>query len=292
MLEIQHLTKKFYTFTALDDVCMQIPRGEIVGVLGPNGAGKTSLFKVITGMLFPDGGELRTAVGRWPTIGYKPERLFFPEQMRVEAYMGMMARLSGVPANQRTAVVREKMHLLGVDQFAHKKIQACSKGMRQRLGLAQALLGDPELLVLDEPSDGLDPGGQAEIQAVLRQLQAQGQTVLVSSHQLEEIASVCTEIVILNHGRVVYTNRMDKALAPRPQATIYVDKDIAPMQPLFRRLHRGIRLETESRTVTLHQEAIALRPDVLRLLLNAGYDVNKIERRRATLAEIYAQVTQ
>lgn len=290
MLEIQNLTKKFYTLTALNNVSLDIPNGEIVGLLGPNGAGKTTLFKILTGSLASDTGAVISTAGTWPKIGYKPERLFFPEGMRVGGYLRMIASLSNTPRGQSTRQVTAVLQQVGLHSAAEKRIRTCSKGMRQRLGLAQALLGDPDLLILDEPSDGLDPTGQAEIQQLLRNLREAGKTVLMSSHQLGEIRDVCTEIAILNYGQIIYRNRMSHALAERPQSVIHVDQNLSRITPLLLALHPNI--EVAETTLRLHRDAVKIRRQILSLLLASGYDILKIERRRATLAEIYAEVTK
>ena len=290
MLEIQNLTKKFYTLTALNNVSLDIPNGEIVGLLGSNGAGKTTLFKILTGSLASDTGAVISTAGTWPKIGYKPERLFFPEGMRVGGYLRMIASLSNTPRGQSTRQVTAVLQQVGLHSAAEKRIRTCSKGMRQRLGLAQALLGDPDLLILDEPSDGLDPTGQAEIQQLLRNLREAGKTVLMSSHQLGEIRDVCTEIAILNYGQIIYRNRMSHALAERPQSVIHVDQNLSRITPLLLALHPNI--EVAETTLRLHRDAVKIRRQILSLLLASGYDILKIERRRATLAEIYAEVTK
>lgn len=290
MLNIEQVTKKFYSFTALDRVSLPIPAGEILGVLGPNGAGKTTLFKVLTGTLRPDGGAIHPAGSHWPQVGYKPERLFFPENMKIMQYLELMAELSNLPRAQKRQKVYEVLAQVRLTEMAYKRIGQCSKGMRQRVGLAQALLGDPQLLILDELTDGLDPTGQAEIEQCLLDLQKQGKTIVMSSHRLGEITAVCTRLVILNHGRVIYQNSMEEAMAERPKATIHVDQDLEPMRALLQTLSPNLVIN--GRELRLSQDVSHVRRQILSLLLSAGYDIVQIERRRATLSEIYAEVTR
>lgn len=157
MIEIHNVSKNFYGLKALDGVSLRIGRGEVVGLLGPNGAGKTTLFKLIAGLLHPDSGKIRPTNGRWPTIGYKPDRLLFPNRLRISEYLAMMASLSGAQAEDRERAVFNALVQVDLVSHADKRIGDCSKGMRQRLGLAQALMGNPTLLLLDEPSNGLIP---------------------------------------------------------------------------------------------------------------------------------------
>jgi ABC-2 type transport system ATP-binding protein len=289
VLAIEQLTKRFYNLMALDGVDLLLPRGEIVGVLGPNGAGKTTLFKVLTGVVLPDGGRVLPRDNQpWPRIGYKPERLFFPPRLRVEQYLSLMASLSNLRGMAGDKAVTAVLELTNLHELRRQRLSTCSKGVRQRVGLAQALLGDPDLLILDEPTDGLDPLGQAELHALLLELNSRGKTILLSSHRLGEVTTVCSQIVIMHHGRVIYRNSIAQALAERPQATITVDKELTPMYGLLRTLHPDIHVEGQK--ISLHDDASSLRRQILSILLAAGYDIVQIERRRATLAEIYNEV--
>lgn len=290
VIEIRNITKRFYSLTALDNVFLTIPRGEVLGLLGPNGAGKTTLMKIVAGMLQPDSGQLLPNGQGWPLIGFKPERLIFPNHLRVHQYLEMMAGLSNTPRAAVHQVVQNSLEKVGLLYAKNKRIGDCSKGMRQRLALAQVLIGDPPLLLLDEPSNGLDPDGQTDILHVIQSLHAGGKTIVISSHHLHEITQVCTQLAILNHGQIHYRNSMAEALAVRPHVLLRTDKDLTPMREMFTALHPDISVEG-SRLV-LKNEAMALRRPVLALLLNSGYDILHVEQKRITLAEIYAKAVQ
>lgn len=290
MLRIDHLSKNYHSVPALRDISLDIQSGEILGVLGPNGAGKTTLFKIITGSLAADSGTIRPTQSGWPAIGYKPERLFFPEGMSVMQYLRTMAALSNIPATRVNKTITPIIERVGLHDVSRRKIRHLSQGMRQRLGLAQALIGDAPLLVLDEPTDGLDPLGQSEVLACIQELHASGKTIVMSSHQLGEITTVCTHLVILNRGRLIYRNSLADALADRPRAQIHVDKDLAPVKDLLHSLDANV--VAEGTTVKLRDDATVIRRQILSILLASGYDILQIERRRATLAEIYSEVTQ
>ena len=287
MIEIQNVSKQFYTLKALDKISLTIPRGEVIGLLGPNGAGKTTLIKLVAGILFPSAGRIRPTDGAWPIIGYKPERLLYPNNLKVHQYLEMIAQLSNIPRSQVTEEVNKSLRRVGLREAAHKKIKTCSKGMRQRLGLAQILIGDPPLLLVDEPSNGLDPEGQEDIVNCLHELHVAGKTIVMSSHQLAEVTEVCTQLIILNRGKVLYQNSMAEALAVRAHTTIQVDRHLDGVSSLLQRLHPEI--EVEGDTVVLSNEAMVLRRQVLSLLLHTNFDVLRVEQKRVTLAEIYTE---
>lgn len=290
MIKLQDITKRYYSLVAVDHVSFEIPRGEVLGILGPNGAGKTTLFKVIAGFLNPDTGRMAPAGGRWPHIGYKPERLLFPNQMRVREYVMMVAHLSGLRGGRARIAVDQALAQVKLEHASSKRIGQCSKGMRQRLSLAQCLVGNPRLLLIDEPSNGLDPEGQADVRKLIRHRQAMGQTVVMSSHQLAEVTQICTHLIILNQGRIHYQSTMEKALALRPHVTIEADRDVQPVAPLLDSLHPGVEIEGSS--VILNNEAIKLRRHVLSLLVSTGFDIVHVTQKRMTLEEIYAEAVQ
>jgi ABC-2 type transport system ATP-binding protein len=173
---------------------------------------------------------------------------------------------------------------------ANKQIKTLSKGMRQRLGLAQALIGDPELLLLDEPSSGLDPEGQEEIESYIEELRGAGKTILMSTHQLPEVTRVCTYLVILKDGEVLYRNPMAEALTLQPHVAIQVDRPLDAARPLLAQVHPDIAVEGNE--VVLRHESIAMRRQILSVLINQGYDIVRVEQRRMTLAELYAEAVQ
>lgn len=287
MIELTNVTKRFDTLTAVNNLSLTIPKGEVLGVLGPNGAGKTTLFKLIAGFLRPDAGQIRPSGLNWPTIGYKPERLLFPNQLKVRQYLEMVASLSNLSGTEAKNRVAESLERVNLTYAADKKIDDCSKGMRQRLGLAQTLIGSPNLLLLDEPSNGLDPEGQNEICRQIQLLHSQGKTILLASHQLTEVTQVCTSLIIINDGKIHYENEMEGALAERPYVTIRVDKVLDDLAPVLLSIHPEI--EVEGNEVILNKESMRLRRQILSILISGGYDILKVEQNRVTLAEIYAE---
>lgn len=290
MIEVNHVTKRYFNLTALNDVSLRIPQGEVLGLLGPNGAGKTTLFRLIAGMTAPTSGAVRPLADVWPKIGYKPERLLFPNHLRVDEYLRVVAQLANIPANQVKQSVANSLEQVNLQEAARKRIRDCSKGMRQRLAIAQVLIGDPPLLLLDEPSNGLDPSGQADVFACIKSLHASGKTIIMSTHHLPEVTQVCTHLVILNRGKVHYENSMERALAARSHIRIRANQPLAAFGQSLSALHREVEVIGE--VVYLKGEAMTMRRQVLVMLLEAGFDVIRVEYRRISLAEIYAEAVQ
>ncbi|MEJ2753540.1 MAG: ABC transporter ATP-binding protein, partial [Chloroflexota bacterium] len=205
-------------------------------------------------------------------------------------YLDLVAGVSDVPAADRERVITENLARVNMLDAANMRIAHISKGMRQRLGLAQALMGDPPLLLLDEPSNGLDPEGQVEIGRYIRELNELGKTIVLSSHHLHEVTQVCTYLVILNKGQIHYENSMSVALGLRPFIRIHVDRELKEAADFLRSLHPDISIEGD--TVFLKNNAMRLRRQILTLLLNMDFDILRVEQKRVTLSEIYAETVQ
>src|SRR5512132_3872597 len=210
MIQVERLTKSYGPVTAVHDVSFNVEKGQIVGFLGPNGAGKSTTMKILAGFMAATGGSARVAgfdvfsqsleVRR--RIGYLPEISPLYADLPVAAYLDFVAEAKGVPRGARRAKVADVMARCFITDMQRRLISKLSKGYRQRVGLAQALLGDPEVLILDEPTIGLDPQQIAEIRALIRSLAGQ-HTVILSTHILPEVSMVCDGVVIINRGRVV-----------------------------------------------------------------------------------------
>ena len=290
MIEIRNVTKQYYNLRALDNISLTIPRGEVLGVLGPNGAGKSTLFKLVAGLTNPNGGRIRPTGKTWPAMGYKPDRLLFPNHLRIYQYMEMVAGLANIPNKRIKQEVQQSLERVDLLEFGDKKIKDCSKGMRQRLGLAQVLIGDPPLILLDEPSNGLDPEGQADMSRRIQRLHAAGKTIVMSSHQLHEVTQICTQLVILNRGRIHYQNSMHEALATRGHVQIQANKDLTAIASFLKQLHPEV--EVNGKMIMLGKGAAALRRQILMILLRTNYDIVSVEQIKASLAEIYAEAVR
>ena len=194
MISLSHIHKSFGAQQVLQDVSLDIPAGQIVGLLGPNGAGKSTLMKILIGLWRADSGSV-TVPDR---IGYLPENNPLYEEMYVTEYLEFMAQMTPCSVSK---AVSELIERVGLRPEAHKHIRELSKGYRQRVGLAQALLGDPQLLILDEPTTGLDPNQLVEIRSLIRSL-GKDRTIILSTHIMQEVREMCDRVVILDHGEI------------------------------------------------------------------------------------------
>jgi ABC-2 type transport system ATP-binding protein len=210
MIEAQSLTRRYGEFTAVDAISFDVREGEIVGLLGPNGAGKTTVIRMITGFLPPSSGQIqvaghdlfREAVGARREIGYLPENVALYPEMRVDEYLNYRARLEGVAGDKRRTAIDRASERCMLGDVRRQIIGTLSKGFRQRVGLAAAILHRPPVLVLDEPTVGLDPRQIIAIRELIREL-AQESTLLLSTHILPEVELLCDRVVILDRGRIV-----------------------------------------------------------------------------------------
>jgi len=210
MIEVTGLTKRYRDRVAVDDLTFSVPEGEILGFLGPNGAGKSTTMKVLTGYLPASSGTVKVAghdVFEEPyevkrRIGYLPETPPLYPEMSVRGYLRFVASLKGVTRGQMASELDRVAHATGISGEMDRLIQNLSKGFRQRVGLAQALLGSPPVLILDEPTDGLDPSQRAEVRQLIKGLAGQ-HTVILSTHILPEVTMTCARVLILNQGKMV-----------------------------------------------------------------------------------------
>jgi ABC-2 type transport system ATP-binding protein len=209
MIEVQGLTKRYGAVEAVKDVSFSVGTDQVLGFLGPNGAGKTTIMKILTGYHFPSAGSALVdgiSVQEDPVevkkrIGYLPENVPLYGDLTVDEYLGFIADVRLIPRGERKRAVDQSLEACGLRAFRSKRIEALSKGYRQRTGLAQAILHDPAILILDEPTSGLDPNQIIEIRSLIKEL-GKRKTVILSTHILQEVEAVCSQVLILNEGRI------------------------------------------------------------------------------------------
>jgi ABC-2 type transport system ATP-binding protein len=245
MLEIRGLTKKFGSLTAVDDVTFTVGRGEVLGFLGPNGAGKSTTMKMATGFLAPDGGTAivcghdiqRDALAAKRQFGYLPEGAPAYPDMRVADFLRFVAHIRGLRGAEAQARTDRIVELVHLGEVYEQRIDTLSKGFRRRVGVAQALIHDPPVVILDEPTDGLDPNQKREMRGIIAAMRPE-KAIIISTHLLEEVEAVCSRAIIIAHGRVLvdgtpaalaarsrYHNAVRLAVAPESAAKIRAELD-------------------------------------------------------------------
>ena len=220
MIEVSHLTKRYGGHLAVEDLSFTVADGQICGLLGPNGAGKSTIMNILTGYLSATSGQVTVAGHPLPEeadaakacVGYLPEQPPLYQEMTVEEYLTFAAELKRVPKGQRKEQVRRAARRTGLEEVFSRLIRTLSKGYRQRVGIAQALLGDPGLIILDEPTVGLDPAQVIEIRKLIREL-GQNHTVILSSHILSEVQAVCQQVLILSKGHLAASGTLEELTA-------------------------------------------------------------------------------
>jgi ABC-2 type transport system ATP-binding protein len=307
VIEVQHLTKRYGRVTAVDDISFRVERGEILGFLGPNGAGKTTTMRILTGYMPATEGRATVAgydifdkpIDAKRRTGYLPETPPLYPDMTVREYLDFVARLKGVPSKEKKDRVTSVMQRAHVADMADRHCAKLSKGYKQRVGLAQALIHNPEVLILDEPTAGLDPKQIIETRQLIRSL-AGDHTVVISTHILPEVSQTCQRVVIINKGRVVAVDTPDNLTARlRGAETMFVQVDAggADAAAALSTLPGVTRVTlSERRTTTEGLEVESekgrdIRRDIARAIVNRGWGLLELRPMRMSLEEIFLQVT-
>ena len=237
MIEIKNLSKSFGPLLAVDGITFSVPRGEVLGFLGPNGAGKSTTMKMITGFLTPSSGTVVVCghdietdpMGVKREIGYLPEGAPAYPDMTPAAFLEFIADIRGLSGAAKASRIAEVVGLVHLEGVLHQRIETLSKGFKRRVGLAQAILHDPEVLVLDEPTDGLDPNQKHEVRTLILRM-AKTKAIVLSTHILEEVEAVCTRAIIIARGKVLFDGS--------PAAL----QSQGPLDEVFRRITTGERV--------------------------------------------------
>lgn len=306
MFELAHLTRRYGGFTAVDDLNLVIGRGEVVGLLGHNGAGKTTVMKMLTGYLEPTGGTIRVGdleIGRdtraiQSRIGYLPENCPVWPDMTVIDFLEYQAALHDVPPARRAQAVIQAIRRTALKEKAAASIHTLSRGYRQRLGVAQAILHEPDIVILDEPTNGLDPTQILHMRELIHEL-AQRATVVVSTHILQEVQAVCERVVIMRSGRKVVDSRMSE-LQQGARLLVTLDRDPAVALPVLQAVPgvSAVQLDTRlegglgGRWRYALQDAADAAPAVSTAVQRAGFALYALTPEQRDLEAVFAEVNR
>lgn len=268
MIEVKNLTRRYGRLSAVKNVAFQIGNNEVVGLLGHNGAGKSTIMKMLSGYLEPNAGDIRIAgydmaIDPHPVqrmLGYLPENLPVYPEMIVADYLDYAATLKGISAPERPAALREAILATNLSERALDMIGTLSRGLKQRVGVAQALLGQPRLLILDEPTNGLDPHQTDEMRRLIKSL-ARRATIILSTHIMQEVEAVCDRVLVLSNGKLVLDESMDK-LRESHRFSLCTDDKVAELHDVVAGLPQVADIQAQATAVPGHKEFIvSLQPD-------------------------------
>ena len=298
-LALQSVTKTYPNgVVALDRLAMSVPRGTVFGLLGPNGAGKSTLLTVLMTLVHPDecrGTMLGQPLGNTKALrrtGYLPENPAWPHHLSAEGILDLAARLCGVNAVERRRRVGDMLELTGLQAWRRDRPAVYSKGMRQRLGLGYALMGDPDLIFLDEPTDGVDPIGRKEMREIIVRLREMGKTVFINSHVLGELETMCDSVAIVSRGRVVRQGTMEELTAESMRYEMCIDGDVshdAGLTALVQQLGGTLRTEDGQTEVHIPTRRPQLIQPVVDAVRQRGYLIISVAPARQSLEELFLE---
>jgi ABC-2 type transport system ATP-binding protein len=308
LIEVQGLTKFYAERPAIQDVTFSVPRGQVLGFLGPNGAGKSTTMRILTGFIGATSGS--ASVGGFDVfkqslevrrrVGYLPETTPLYNEMRVDGFLKLMCKLRGVPPSRRRARVGEAIESCGLEERRTEVIGRLSRGLRQRVGLAQAIVHEPDALILDEPTAGLDPGQTRETRDLIKQL-GRRHTVILSSHILSEVEATCDRVLIINEGRIVADGAPGKLAqrlgsGRRHEVEMVVRGDAAAVEDTVRGVagvdEVTVAAEGEGAVRVVATTAVAdLREKLSRAVILAGFGLLEVQERALTLEDVFLQLT-
>lgn len=309
VVEIDCLTKRYGEFTALDQLSLSVQRGRILGLIGPNGAGKTTTIRILVGLARPTSGSARIAGADCVRearrikhlVGYMPDRFGSYDNMRVHEYLDFFGAAFGIPRKLRSRRIEEVMETTGTMWMKDRFVESLSHGMQQRVGIARTLLHDPEVLILDEPANGLDPQARVEMRELLLKLARMGKTLIVTSHILPELSRICDEVAILTHGRLrAFGTPEAIARQISPQRTIEaqlanaieIDRAVAVIQEFIEPEAEIVASPVEAvvrfRSAKLDEEL----SDLLARLVESGVRVAQFRELQADLEEAFLSVAR
>ncbi len=295
VIELDDLHKAYGDLVVLRGVDLRVGAGEVVGLLGPNGAGKSTLLHLILGFLKPDRGRIRV-LGSGDLervrsrIGYVPERQRYHTHLSPREYLQFLGATSGLRGTALTERIDAELRAVGLSDAADRRLGTFSKGMLQRVGIAQALLTDPDMLIIDEPTSGLDPSGQREVIDLLTEVRSRGHAILLCTHYLHEVDLLCDRIGVLTRGQIVAEAAVANLRGPGGSVSMHTGQLPLELRRQIEALNPAVR--TDRFEVRISPKSHALQSTVLRLLLDANVELVALEPLESPLEQFYLRAVQ
>ena len=306
MVRVEHLTKSFGNIKAVNDLSFEVQKGEVVGFLGPNGAGKTTTMRLITGFYAPDGGNITIAnipVGKQTTeaqkyIGYMPENNPLYKDMLVSELLNLSAELKNIPRGKRRSAFDFVVSAVAIGDVFYRPISELSKGYKQRVGIAAALLHEPQILIMDEPTEGLDPNQRAEIRLLIKNI-AKEHTIIMSTHVMQEAQAVCNRLIIINRGKLIADGTSEELSREARKERVIIlhaeGKDIEnSLKDLSGIKHAEFKQVSDGRTHSklTTSQSVELQPAISRLAAERGWIIWRLQEEEHKLEDIFHELTQ
>ncbi|AUS03995.1 ABC transporter ATP-binding protein [Pseudotamlana carrageenivorans] len=292
ILTIKNLTKKFGALTAVNNLSFTIKKGDVYGILGPNGSGKSTTLGIVLNVVNKSSGDFKWFDGNTSThdalkkVGALIERPNFYPYMTAEQNLKLVCKIKGVAFSK----INEKLEIVGLLNRKHSKFTNYSLGMKQRLAIASALLNDPEILILDEPTNGLDPQGIHQIREIIKKISAQGTTILLASHLLDEVEKVCSHVVVLRKGLKLYSGRVDAMISSHGFFEVKCNNQTKLLQLLEN--HKSFeKIKVEDNLITAFLNEPMKSENFNQFMFNNGIILTHLVQRKESLEEQFLQLT-
>ena len=309
MIEIKHLSKKIGGTVILDDINLSIKSGEIMGFLGPNGAGKTTTMKIITSFWTPSSGSIKIggidvmkdSLKTRTKIGYLPENVPLYDEMRVYEYLKFVAGMRGIKKSEVKEKMKKAIDACGLQKVIKKPIEELSKGYKQRVGLAQAIIHEPDILILDEPTTGLDPNQILEIRELIKKI-GKEKTVIFSTHILSEVSATCDRTIIINNGKIVAEGKPSELIKKVGGENIIYVKIKGPLDDVLKVLNNMTNVEKAEKADQendrifgyniIPKDGIDLREELSMSVMRAGWSILEFAKKEISLEDAFHKLTK
>lgn len=293
ILSIKNLHKRYGRVHAVNNVSLEIHKGNVYGILGPNGSGKSTTLGIVLNVVNKTSGEYSWFGGQMQThealkkVGAIIERPNFYPYMTAKENLELVCKIKGISFSK----VNEKLELVGLIERKDSKFRTFSLGMKQRLAIASALLNDPEILILDEPTNGLDPQGIHQIREIIKRIASQGTTILLASHLLDEVEKVCSHVLVLRKGQILYSGRVDGMTSNQSFFELESD-DMAALQKALTSYPETDRIDDKGGCLLLYTKTTVKATEINRYLAQSGIYLSHLVKRQSTLEEQFLEITK
>ncbi len=295
-IEIRRLRKEYGSKVAVQNLTLQVPRGEVFGFLGPNGAGKSTTVKMLLSLVHPTAGEIKV-LGQSPNhapvrarVGFLPEHFRYHDWLRATEFLMFHGKLYGMPTARLKERIPELLELVGLADSTQTRLSKFSKGMLQRIGLAQAMINQPELIFLDEPTSGLDPLGRRLVRNIISKLKAEGTTIFLNSHFLSEVEVTCDRVAFIKNGQVVQIETMADLMNQTTEVILRVDNFTPDFLTALEQL--GARVQVNGTRASLLVEDPEILPHIARLTQQHGLNLYELSPRQKSLEDLFVSIIE